>query len=1297
MGRIRSRISGSLHVAPMTSNFTILNGEPTPLGPQAKNGGVNFALFSAHATSVTLCLYSEDGKTEIGRVELPGKTGDVWHGFVKGLKDGQHYGYRVDGPYAPSDGHRFNANKLLIDPYAKNLLGEFIQHDALYGFDVHAPEKDLSFSTSDSAPYMPKSVVGMPDFDWMDDEPPGTDWADTIIYEAHVKGLTKRHPDIPAADRGTLTALSNPATIAHFKKLGVTAIEFLPLQSYFSEPRLTEMGLTNYWGYNPVNFFAPHAAYLGPQAETAIQQAVKSLHAAEIEVLLDVVYNHTAESWELGPTLSFRGIDNASYYHLADDRRFYVNHTGCGNTLNMAHPHVLELTIESLRYWVEHMHFDGFRFDLAPTLARNPYDYNADAPFFDALRNDPVLSKVKLIAEPWDIGPGGYVLGQFPSEWAEWNDRYRDTVRSFWRGDDGAHQSLAGALLGSAETFDHNGRPSSASVNLITAHDGFNLHDTVAYNEKHNYANGEENRDGHGHNLSDNMGFEGETDDPNIITARRQRKKNMLATLMLSQGTPMLLAGDEFGHTQHGNNNAYCQDNDLTWLDWDSRDEALETFTGELIALRKAYPHFTQPQFLHGSAIGSTAVNDVEWLSPNGDTLQTQDWENSQLSCLGLALSVEGHDTLIVAINRGAECEFHLTDANAERILSTSTEPQTNTIIAANSISVFKIDGTYLPPNKRGKRLDRFSKQYGILPNYRDINGTIHHASPATKTRLLEALGVDLNAEPSQDIILDHKPTETKVYGAEMLRAQGGCWGVTAALYALKSSRNAGVGDFEDLAQLAETMASKGADFIGINPVHALFPAAPHLYAPYSPSSRQFLNVMLIAIDKLQDLPKGTELSKPPETEHIDYAAVYSTKMSAFDAAFEAFSKLTKTSKRKKAFEVFVKDAGTALQTHALFDAIFETLPKAKQTYDGWQNFPKEFGDPESKACRELAKSHKGRVEFYAYLQWIARDQLMQAQSRAVAAGMRIGIYLDFAVGVVPGGSGVWRVKAAFAEGVSLGAPGDMANPDGQLWNLAPFNPHELARNNLEPYRFALREAMSLGGAIRIDHILGHLRSFWIPENEAGGYVRYPFDGLLNMIAEESQTQNCVVFGEDLGTVPDGFRDRMRRRDLMGCNVALIERDTQGRIIPKEDMRELSITAFSNHDFPTLTGYWNGEDFKWREQLGIGDDPDTLAWEKSQRKADKRAFLDLIGWHEGDEMNVDLMADLQAYLAGSNALAFAVQLDDLMLEPLQANVPGTTDEQPNWRRRTRLSLQEIAADKGIDAICKAINDVRKRD
>ena len=1282
----------------MHKTYPLTNGKPYPLGPTVQIGGVNFAVFSAHASAVYVCLFSDDGKTQTDQIALPARTGDIWHGFIDGLKDGQLYGLRADGPYTPNDGHRFNVNKLLIDPYAKNLFGDFIQHDSIYGYDINSPDKDLSFSTEDSATYVPKSIVGEPKFDWGEYTKLDTAWTDTIIYEAHVKGLTQQREDIAPAARGTLTGLADPKIISHLTKLGVTAIELLPLQSFFTEPRLTQMGLTNYWGYNPINYFAPHNPYLGPKGQDAIQTAVKTLHEAGIEVILDVVYNHTGESWELGPTLSYRGLDNKSYYSLQNDQRYYVNHTGTGNTLNMSCPEVLDLTLESLRYWVQTMHIDGFRFDLAPTLARDPHDFKATAPFLEAVKADPILSKIKLIAEPWDIGPGGYVLGQFPHGWVEWNDRYRDDIRSFWRGDAHAHQAAAGRLLGSADIFDHGGRNSFSSVNLITAHDGFNLHDTVSYNHKHNHANGEDNRDGHGHNLSDNMGAEGPTDDPHIIAARRQRKKNMLATLLLSQGTPMILAGDEFGHTQRGNNNAYCQDSEISWLNWAAKDDALLGFTQDIIALRKEYPHFTQSCFLHGEITPPSASPNADWIRPDGHTLHPGDWENAQLSCFALALSMQGQDTLLIVFNRGDTRDFNFGPHNVTCLLSSGATEYISSI-PAHSVGVYKVDGSYLSHGRLNAHANKLADENGIIDSFRDITGRINHTPIETKLLLLEAMNVDIAAPKPPTLTPLKQPNSQPVFGAQQLRAQGGVWGVTAALYGLRSNRNWGMGDFEDLAVLCEMLAKQGADFLGINPVHALFPSAPHLYSPYSPSSRRYLNVMFIAPDKCEDLPPDfvVDLDTLQASEYVDYALVYAAKMEAFEACFARFTRLPVDHNRRKSFDTFLKGEGDALMHHALFDTLFESLPADSQNYDGWKNFDGKYDRPESESCQAFAKSNAPRIEFYAYLQWLAHTQLQRAQSRAKAAGMSIGVYLDFAVGVVSGGSESWANQAVFAKGVSLGAPGDAANPDGQMWNLLPFKPQTLVENNYEPYRGALSRAMSLGGAVRIDHILGHLRSFWIPQKGQGGYVRYPFDGLMEMIAQESNTHECFVFGEDLGTVPDNFRADMRAYELMGCNIALIERDSDGQITPRDNMRELSVTAFSNHDFPTLAGFWIGEDFAWRERLAIGDDPDTLRWEKDRRGADKAEFLRRIDWPESkdSDMNATLMAGLQAWLAASPALAFAVQFDDVLLETSQPNVPGTTDEQPNWRRRAKLSLEAVESNSDAHLIFGAINSARK--
>ncbi|PWK60609.1 glycogen debranching protein GlgX [Roseicyclus mahoneyensis] len=601
--------------------YPITAGRPAPLGATFDGAGVNFAVFSAHATRMVLCLFTDDGR-EIGRIDLPERDGDVWHGHIAGLRPGHCYGYRAHGPYAPQDGHRFNANKLLVDPYARALTGHPVWHDALYGYDpVKGPD---SFSTLDSAPYMPRSVVVDPAFSWGDDRPPEVPIEDSVIYEAHVKGLTRLHPG--AAPKGKFLGLASEPMLDHLTKLGVTAVELLPIHAFVDDKFLHDKGLTNYWGYQSLGFFAPDPRYLTGGDIAEFQQMVARLHGAGIEVILDVVYNHTCEGDENGPTLSLRGIDNASYYRLAPDKRHYINDTGTGNTVNVDHPMVLRMIMDSLRYWVEVGHVDGFRFDLCATLGRTPTGFDPGASFFDAIRQDPVLTRVKLIAEPWDIGPGGYQLGAFPPPFLEWNDRFRDTVRQFWRGDPGLTPRLADRITGSARQFDHSGRPATSSVNLLTAHDGFTLTDVVSYTERHNEANGEAGRDGHAANWSDNMGVEGPTADAAIIAARDRRKRAMLATLMLSQGTPMLLAGDEIGNSQSGNNNAYAQDNEIGWIDWTAPDADFLAFAAALIAFRRAHPILRQKRFLHASERTVDGLPDLFWWHEDGREMTDDDW-----------------------------------------------------------------------------------------------------------------------------------------------------------------------------------------------------------------------------------------------------------------------------------------------------------------------------------------------------------------------------------------------------------------------------------------------------------------------------------------------------------------------------------------------------------------------------------------------------------------------------------------------------------------------------------------------
>lgn len=702
MNVIATRLPETLAGHPLSS------GRPEPLGATFDGEGVNFAVFSAHAELVELCLFTEDGTTERARIPLRERDGDVWHVRVAGLGPGTCYGYRVHGPYAPEDGHRFNPNKLLLDPYAKKLTGKLTWNDAVYGYDLRAPRRDLSFDPRDSAPYVQKSVVADPSFHWGGDVPPRVRRSETVLYEAHVRGLTRTHPDIDPEIAGTYRAVASEPMLEHMLKLGVTTVELLPVHAFLDDRFLVRKGLRNYWGYQTLGFFAPEPRYMARGELWEFQSMVRRLHSAGIEVILDVVYNHSGEANELGPTLAFRGLDNASYYRLAGGGRYYVNDTGTGNTLNVAHPMVLRMIMDSLRYWVEAMHVDGFRFDLATVLGREADGFDPNGGFLDAIRQDPVLNKVKLIAEPWDIGPGGYQLGAFPHPFLEWNDQFRDGVRKFWRGDDGMTADLASRLLGSADQFDHSGRAATSSVNFITAHDGFTLQDTVSYTVKRNLANGEGDRDGKDENFSDNLGLEGPATDPEIQAARGQRKRNMLATMFLAQGTPMLLAGDEIGNTQGGNNNAYAQDNATGWLDWSKVDTDLTEFVTKIVSLRRDHPVLRQRLFLHSRPRSRDGLADLFWHKPDGSVPTPDDWHDPDWKTLCAEIRTssdtpeyEASDDVVFAVfNAGAVADVVLPPCPRglvwEVILDTADpkagpqNPLGETMkVAANSIMAF--------------------------------------------------------------------------------------------------------------------------------------------------------------------------------------------------------------------------------------------------------------------------------------------------------------------------------------------------------------------------------------------------------------------------------------------------------------------------------------------------------------------------------------------------------------------------------------------------------------------------------
>lgn len=619
-------------------------GRPYPLGATWDGEGVNFALFSEHAERVELCLFEPSGQHEMQRINLREQTDLIWHCYLPEARPGLLYGYRVHGPYDPARGHRFNPNKLLIDPYARDIVGPLDWSDAHFGYQVDDAGADLSFDHRDNALTMPKCRVTDPAFSWGNDSSPRIPWHEMVIYELHVRGFTINHPDVPPALRGTYAGLATAPVIEHLKRLGVTSVELMPTHAFVDDRHLVDQGKRNYWGYNSIGYFAPEQRYSASGSAKEFKTMVKTLHSAGIEVILDVVYNHTAEGNHLGPTLSFKGIDNAIYYRLVgEDPRFYMDYTGCGNTLNLQHPRVLQLVMDSLRYWVQEMHVDGFRFDLAASLGREQHAVDHLGAFFDILHQDPVLSRVKLIAEPWDLGEGGYQVGKFPIGWAEWNDRYRDCMRAYWKGDGGLIGEFATRITGSSDLYAHNGRRPYASVNYITAHDGFALHDLVSYNDKHNEANGENNRDGTDNNLAWNCGAEGETRELKINALRARQKRNLLATLLFSQGVPMLLAGDEMGRTQRGNNNAYCQDNEISWVAWNltDADHALFDFVARLIRLRRQHPVFRRRNFFQGRPIRGSGIKDIHWFKPDGSEMSDEEWAHDFARSLGVFLSGE--------------------------------------------------------------------------------------------------------------------------------------------------------------------------------------------------------------------------------------------------------------------------------------------------------------------------------------------------------------------------------------------------------------------------------------------------------------------------------------------------------------------------------------------------------------------------------------------------------------------------------------------------------------------------------
>ncbi|MCS0504376.1 glycogen debranching protein GlgX [Ancylobacter mangrovi] len=1344
-------------------------GSPEPLGVTADARGVNVAVFSAHAERIEFCLFDAKGEREVARLALSARTGDVFHGHIGGVPPGARYGLRAAGPWAPQEGHRFNPYKLLVDPYASRLDRPFVLAPALFDTRAHGAPRD----EVDSAGLVPKAIVAHPTA-----EPPSRagsfPWDDEVFYELHVRGFTRQHPAIPLEMRGTFAALAQPPALEHLVKLGVTTVELMPSMAWIDERHLPPLGLTNYWGYNPVVFGAPDPR-LAPGGFTEVRRAIEALHEAGIRVVLDVVLNHTGESDVFGPTISLRGLDNATYYrHAREDAGRLINDAGTGNTLALERMPVLRLGMDMLRRWAG-AGLDGFRFDLAATLGRRADGFDPEAPFFAALQQDPQLRELALIAEPWDIGPGGYQVGQFPANWAEWNDKFRDAARRFWRGDGGAVGELATRLAGSADVFAARHRTLSRAVNFVTAHDGFTLADLVSFEHKHNEANGEGNRDGTDDNHSWNHGVEGWTDDAGVTAARHGDMRALLATLITARGTPMLTMGDECARSQAGNNNAYAQDNELTWLDWSKVDEELAAFTARLIALRRAHPALRGEAPLTGRPVDASGIADVEWRAPEGGPVPWEDGGNRTLVAV-FYVPASGDapaDRVAVALNASGEARELTLPAPREglgwHIAADTARPAgagTGDPLAPRSVQVLVEQSVPGTPGRGSDPalLEKLSSAAGIAPEWWDVNGTRHGVSDDTKRSLLAALrlpaqgagevrdslaklsdqhfahgvpfarvlrvgeprtlrlggvaasaprrlDLGLKLEDGSEMELAIRPDEgerrtlerpdgrlaqvntvtlpelpvgrhTLTLGGETclltvapracylppaLEQGGRRFGVAAHLYTLRrETGDQGIGDFTALADLGARVAQAGGAVLGLNPLHALFLADRERASPYSPSDRRFLDPIYIDVAALGG--DAAPFAPLAALGSVDYARVWAGKEAALRAAFAGFEAAPDPD-----FDRFVAEGGTTLRRFATFEVISGMHPGTN-----WRDWPDGLAASADPAVEAFAWANEREVRFVLWLQWVADRQFAAAAAKAREAGLELGFYRDLAVGTAMDGAEAWSEAGMLMQGVTIGAPPDPLGPEGQNWNLPPFDPLALQRDGYRSFARLVETNMRHAGALRIDHVMGLRRLFLMPRGEGaaeGAYVAMPFEDMAGQVALESERAKCLVVGEDLGTVPAGMREQLGGERMLSYRVLWFER-RDGTFAPPEDYPQAAAACVSTHDLPTLAGWWVGADIDERHSLGLETDATRVAAlaERAAEKARLGAALlqeGLITAVPAPDAALDdgFVAAVHAFIARTGSMLALAQLDDLAGELAAVNLPGTDRERPNWRRR----------------------------
>ena len=1294
-------------------------GTPEPLGLTLVDGGANVAVYSRHATAMELCLFGGDGAVETARIRLPRRTADVFHGFVPGVTAGARYGLRADGPWDPRAGHRFNSAKLLVDPYTRALDRPFAYDPALSGATADPFARD----PRDTAALVPKGiaappVVGAPA------ARPRVPWQDTVLYELHVRGFTRTHPAVPEAIRGTCAGLAHPAAIDHLRKLGVTTVELMPIAATIDERHLWQRGLTNYWGYNPVAWFVPDPR-LAPGGIEELRLAVDALHAAGLEVILDVVLNHSGEGDAAGPTISLRGLDNAVYYRtVAGDAARYVDDTGCGNALALERPPVLRLALDVLRYYAQVAGVDGFRFDLAASLARRSGEFDPDAPFLQAVAQDPFLRELKLVAEPWDVGPGGYRLGAFPAPWGEWNDRYRDDVRRFWRGDHAFAGRLATRLAGSADVLGAPRRPPSRSINFVTAHDGFTLADLVAHAVKHNEANGEANRDGTEVDWSWNHGAEGPTPDAAVTAKRARDIKGLLATLFVSRGTPMLAMGDELGRTQRGNNNAYAHDSALTWIDWPSADGELTRFVAALAALRRDHPALRRDRWLEGVPQDETGIPDVEWRRPDGRTMSAEDWAGADFRTLVAAIYAPATaagpaDRVVVALNAGsASIEIRWPDPrrgfewqraiDTARPLASASNPAADGWVDARAVVVLvEVPSTVGRAHRGGiddATLDRVAAAAGIEPNWWDIAGERHDVAADTKRALLAAMGLEVDsADDARErlrtlaAVRDDSGASgadaARAYLPESLRSGARRFGLAAQLYAMRRPGDQGIGDFSTLAAAATATARVGGAFVGINPLHALFALDRERASPYHPSDRRFLDPIYVDVERVPDLAHSRKARSICQAEgpafaalaaraDVDYAGVWSAKRKVLEACFDTFERRPDRDALVQEFARFVAFGGETLERFARFEAIAAAHPGVP-----WRRWPSELRRPDGSGGRSLAQRHARAIRFACYLQWQADRQLEAAANAGREAGLELGLYRDLAVGAAPDGAETWSQPEHFGRGASIGAPPDPFARGGQNWNLPPPVPHAMLADGGAAFRALLAANMRHAGALRIDHVMGLSRLFWIPDGahaRDGAYVRYPFAALLAAVAAESMRARCLVVGEDLGTVPAGLREQLAEADVLSYRVLWFERDDQGFVDPAR-YPEKAAACVTTHDLPTIAGWWSGADIAERHALGLAGADDAGEALRTRRRdrallaaaVDRAATASAAPIDPEGPCDAALIASIHALAGASRSALVLFRAEDLAGEGVATNLPGTDRERPNWRHRLAIDAADL--------------------